>query len=93
MNVRLMLLSTVVAASSLFAMSANAHDPREFDRMMSAPQAKKIPTTCDELADVYKFSNDVSSPDIKTLKAACDANKKPAAKAKVTAKQAASKTR
>lgn len=93
MNVRLMVLSAVVAATALFAMSAKAHDPREFDRMMSAPEAKALPATCAQLDDAHTYSNDVANPDTKALKARCDAEKKAAAKPKATTTPAASKTR
>lgn len=88
MKARLMVLSTVVA-SSLFALSANAHDPKEFDRMMSTPEPKAMPTTCAQLADAHNFSTDLANADIKALKARCDDAQKAAAKS--PAKPAASK--
>lgn len=93
MNVRLMVLSAVVASTALFVMSANAHDPREFDRMMGAPEAKAVPATCAQLADAHTYSNDVANPDIKALKARCDAGKKAAKPQQIPAKPATSKTR
>lgn len=39
-------------------------------------EEKLIPTTCAELADTQRYSNDVSYPEIKALKARCDAEKK-----------------
>lgn len=92
MNVRLMLLSAVVASSTLFAMSAKAHDPAEFDRMMTAPAAKAVPATCAQLTDSHNYSNDVTNADIKALKTRCDAANKAAAK-KAAAKPAASNTK
>ena len=92
MNVRLMVLSAVVAAAALFSMSAKAHDPREFDRMMSVPEAKAVPATCAQLDDAHNYSTDVTNPDTKALKARCDAEKK-AATPKAMTKPAASKTR
>ncbi|MHB8911146.1 MAG: hypothetical protein ACYC42_00510 [Lysobacter sp.] len=92
MNVRLMVLSAVLASSTLFAMSAKAHDPREFDSMMAAPVATAVPTTCAQLADSHNYSNDVSNADIKALKARCDVATKAAAK-KAAAKPAAKNTK
>lgn len=89
MKARLMVLSTAIA-SSLFALSANAHDPKEFDRMMSTPEAKAVPTTCAQLADSHNYSTDVANADIKALKARCDAAK---AATKAPSKPAASKTK
>jgi len=93
MNVRLIVLSAVVASATLFSMSAKAHDPAEFDRMM-APPAKAVPETCVQLADTHNYSNDVSNADVKALKARCDVATKAAAKkaaAKAAAKKAAAK--
>jgi len=92
MNVRLMILSTVVASSTLFAVSANAHDPREFDRMMGPAEAKTLPATCTQLANSSRYSNDVTNPDIKALKTRCDAEAavKPG---KTKRKSAATKTK
>ena len=81
MNVRLMVLSAVVAATTVFAMSAKAHD------------SESVPATCAQLADSHNYSNDVTNPDIKALKARCDAEKKAAAKSKATTKPATSKTK
>lgn len=87
MNARLIALSAVVAATTLFAMSASAHD------------SETVPTTCAQLADSHNYSNDMDNPDIKALKVRCDAEKKAAAKPKTTtrpstpAKQAASNTK
>lgn len=39
-------------------------------------EEKLIPTTCAELADTQRYSNDVSYPEIKALKARCDSGKK-----------------
>lgn len=71
MNVRLIVVSAVVASATLFAVSANAHDPAQFDRMM-ASEAKAVPETCAQLADTHNFSNDVSNAHIKALQARCD---------------------
>lgn len=73
---RMKILSAVAVSSTLFAASAGAHDPSEFERTISAPAAKAVPTTCEKLADPAKYSNDVTNPDIKALKTRCDAAKK-----------------
>ena len=91
MNVRLIVLSAVVASATLFSMSAKAHDPAQFDRMMES-EAKSVPETCVQLADTHNYSNDVSNADIKALQARCDIAKKAAAK-KAAAKPAASTTK
>ena len=91
MNVRLIVLSTVVASATLFSMSAKAHDPAEFDRLMQVAEVQKKPTTCAQLADTNNYSNDVANADIKALKLRCD---KAAAKAKAAAEtKAAAKAR
>lgn len=73
MNVRLTVLSAVVASAALVSMAAKAHDPKEFDRMMTAPEVKAVPATCVQLADSDNYSTDVANDDIKALKASCDA--------------------
>lgn len=89
MNVRLIVLSAVVAPATLFSMSAMAHDPAQFDRMMES-EAKAVPQTCVQLADTHNYSNDVSNADIKALQARCDVARKAAAK-KAAARNAAAK--
>lgn len=85
MNVRLMVLSAVVASSTLFTLSANTHDLKEFDRMMT-PVAKAVPTTCMQLTDTANYTADLGNADIKALKVRCDkASKRTAAKAKAAA--------
>ena len=97
MNVRLTVLSAVVASATLFSMAAQAHDPKEFDRMMTAPEAKAVPATCVQLVDSHNYSSDVTNADIKALKARCDAANKAAAKkpaaTKAAVKPAASSTK
>ena len=90
MHVRLIVLSAVVASATLFSMAARAHDPKEFDRMMTAPEAKAVPATCVRLAASHNYSNDVTNADIKALKARCDAANRAAAK-KAAPKKAAPK--
>lgn len=79
MSSRIKILSAVAVSFTLFAASAGAHDPSEFERMIAAPATKPVPTTCEQLADPTKYSTDVSNPDVKALKARCDAAKKSAA--------------
>ncbi len=70
---------------ALVAASAAAHDPRLHEPEYQAPPAKYKPTTCVQLADTQRYSNDVTNPDIKALKTRCDAEKATAArKAKPT---------
>lgn len=72
MDVRLIVLSAVVASATLFSMSAKAHDPKEFDRLMEIAETQKKPTTCAQLADTHNYSNDIANADIKALKLRCD---------------------
>ena len=58
---------------ALLAASAAAHDPRLHEPEYQAPPAKLKPTTCIQLADTQRYSNDLTDPDIKALKAKCDA--------------------
>jgi len=89
MNVRLIVLSAVVASGTLFSMSAKAHDPKEFDRLMES-EAKAVPETCVQLADTRNYSNDVSNSGIKALQVRCDVTKKAAGNRAAT-KNAATK--
>jgi hypothetical protein len=73
---RTKILAAVAVSFTLFAPSASAHDPIELEPTMSAPAAKAVPTTCEQLADPTKYSNDSANPDIKALKMRCDAAKK-----------------
>lgn len=69
------------AASILFATTiAAAHDPRFHEPEEQMPPAKAKPTTCAQLADSRRYSNDLTDPDIKALKARCDAEKAAAAR-------------
>jgi hypothetical protein len=72
MKLRLIALSSVLAA--LTSVSAQAHGPDEHGSHRT--QTKPIPTTCEQLADTAKYSNDTSNPAIKALKEQCDAKKK-----------------
>ncbi|MGS1119866.1 hypothetical protein [Rhodanobacter sp. UC4436_H3] len=75
------LLIAVATCASVASMTALAHDPRLHEAAQAPVTAKKAkPATCTELADVQRYSNDVSVPDIKALKARCDAETAPADK-------------
>lgn len=63
---------------ALVAASAAAHDPRLHEPATQAPPAKAKPTACAQLADTQRYSNDLTDPDIKALKAKCDAAAKAA---------------
>jgi hypothetical protein len=65
---------------ALAAASAAAHDPRFHEPATQAPPAKAKPTTCAQLADTQRYSSDLTNPDIKALKAKCDAEKAAAQK-------------
>lgn len=65
---------------ALVAASATAHDPRFHEPATPAPPAKAKPTTCAQLADTQRYSNDSTDPDIKALKTKCDAQKSAAQK-------------
>ncbi len=93
MYVRLMLVSAVFASSAMLSQSANAHDPKEFDRMLQIAKAQSVPETCVELADRGYFPSDAGNAEIKALKTRCDAEAEAAAKPKAAVKPAARKTR
>lgn len=76
------LTSGFALSIALVAASAAAHDPRLHEPQYQAPPAKLKPTTCEQLADTQRYSNDLTVPDIKALKAKCDAAAKAAAKGK-----------
>jgi hypothetical protein len=80
MKMRLMILSVVALSASILTMNARAHDPSLHDEMQ-APKSMPKATTCKQLADTEHYSADLTDPDIRTLKARCDAEKKAAAKA------------
>lgn len=62
------MLFTLVACASTASMPAFAHPGAHDDE-------KLIPTTCTQLADTERYINDVSYPQVKELKARCDAGK------------------
>jgi hypothetical protein len=85
MTLRSLLISNALSFSCLLAFTAQAHDPSLHEPRYVAPQTKAVPTTCTQLADTQRYSNDETNPDIKKLKMRCDAEKTAAArKAKAT---------
>lgn len=78
MTLRSLFLTALSASALSMASLAQAHDPKLHDDYVPPPKAK--PTTCAQLADTTRYSNDVTDPDIKALKTRCDAEKKAAAK-------------
>ncbi len=72
MKLRSMLLLALTAAS-LSSLNAVAH-PQGHD------DDKAIPRTCAELADTRRFTDDTTYPEVKALKARCDAGQKSAPK-------------
>lgn len=73
MTLRPLLLSLTAVSTLLLATAVQAHDP-SLHAPTPAPKAK--PMTCAQLADTQRYSNDRADPDIKVLKARCDAEKK-----------------
>lgn len=75
MKLHIILLSTclsiTLALSSLHVQAHGDHDHEDNEKL--------IPKSCAELADTKKYTNDVAYPQVKELKARCDAEaKKPA---------------
>jgi hypothetical protein len=83
MKTSLFVLSIVLASTALYPIEANAHDPKNFDRIMEAEQ-KPAPVTCAQLADFRNYSSDETRPEIKMLKMRCDDEKKADAKKSAT---------
>ena len=63
------LVFAVIACASAVSVTAFAHPGGHDD------DDKLIPTTCAQLADTRRYTNDVSYPEVKALKARCDAEK------------------
>ncbi len=85
MTLRSLFLSAAFISSVLLTFAAQAHDPSLHEPRYVAPPVKAVPTTCTQLADTQRYSNDVTKPEIKKLKTRCDAEKAAAArKAKPT---------
>jgi hypothetical protein len=64
------LVFTVVACASAASMTAFAHPGGHDD------DEKLIPTTCAQLADKERYTDDISYPEVNALKERCDAEKK-----------------
>ena len=71
------MLTLGMLAACLSAPTVSAHPQGHDDE-------KAIPKTCAELADKRRFTDDVSYPEVKALKARCDAQQKAAPKAPQT---------
>lgn len=70
MNIRL--ISTwIVICTFIASMTAQAH-PGKHD----GDDEKEIPTNCTQLADKHNYTNDMAYPEVKELKARCDAESK-----------------
>jgi hypothetical protein len=67
-------------ATSLFAVSAHAHDP---SLHAPPPVAKAKPATCAELADTQRYSADLADAELKTK---CEAEAKKAEQTKTEKK-------
>lgn len=57
---------TAIACASAASMTALAHPGGHED------DEKLIPTTCAQLVDTERYTDDVSYPEVKALKARCD---------------------
>ena len=73
-----------LSASLLLAASANAHDPKEFDRMLDAAPAKAPVTACAKLDANARSKTKLAAADVKVLAARCSAEKKAKQKASAT---------
>ena len=82
MKVRSM-LTLAVMAMSLASLNATAHPDGHDDE-------KEIPKTCEDLKDTKRFTDDSAYPEVKALKARCEARKKESPK-KAEAKPPAEK--
>ena len=74
----------VLSASLLLAASANAHDPKEFDRMLDVAQAKAEITACAKLDANAKAKTKLAAAEVKLLRSRCNAEKKAKLKASAT---------
>lgn len=75
MTLRSLIVATFATSALLLAASVNAHDPSLHEEN-APPKAKAKPVNCEQLADNERYSNNMGDPDIKALKAQCDAEKK-----------------
>lgn len=71
---KLRVTSLLAASLALISLGVHAHDPRLHAEDTPQP-AKAKPMTCAQLADTQRYSNDVSDPDIQSLRAQCNAAK------------------
>lgn len=65
---KIQLLSTAGAIMLMVSATALAH-PGQHD----GDEEKAIPTTCAQLADTQRYTDDTAYPEVKTLKERCDA--------------------
>jgi len=73
MNLRNSIATFVVASACVVALPAIAH-PIDYEPPTAAPEAK-MPTTCAELEARTPRPEDANNPELKDLKAKCDAEK------------------
>lgn len=64
-----------LSTTLMLSLSAHAHDPKAFDRMMEADPAATTVSACDELK-LKQHENASADADIKRLQGLCDAEKK-----------------
>ena len=77
MTLRSLSVFALVTCSLLLTARASAHDTSlQYDYV--PPPVKTKPANCDQLADNERYSTNMVDPDIKALKAKCDAEKKAA---------------
>ncbi len=69
-----------LSAALLLSLSANAHDPRQFDRLMDAGETKPKVTACAELAAMSKQQIAAADAEVKSVQQRCEAEKKAKAK-------------
>jgi hypothetical protein len=91
MNIRTSLFSFAIAFAAMTTLPAFAHGYGEDEEMPARPH-QPAPMTCTDLATRAAQPGDADNAELKALKAKCDAEKKPATKAKAaTAAQPAKK--
>jgi hypothetical protein len=62
-------MMAVLVSMSMASTNVLAHEDHD-------DEEKAIPKTCAQLADTKHYTNDVAYPEVKALKARCDAEKK-----------------
>lgn len=75
MILRSLIVAKLATSALLLAASVHAHDP-SLHEDTAPPKAKAKPVNCEQLADNDHYSNNMGDPDIKALKAQCDAEMK-----------------